>query len=85
MASNEQKNPYHTAYDEAFSELRSIFGELEQLNAQRNRVETLMKALAPAIASGDAAWKPRQRRTSLPGLTVVTRISPSKGTQEAGN
>ncbi|MGB7547967.1 MAG: hypothetical protein WBM14_09480 [Terracidiphilus sp.] len=86
MASNREKNPYRTAYNRASSELRKIFGELEQLSLQRDRVEKLVQALKPTIESdGDGAWNPRQETSSLPGLTVVTRINSAGGTQEAGN
>jgi len=44
-------NVYRVAYDEAFSELREILREFEQLRVRKDRIEKVVKALQPEIGS----------------------------------
>ena len=77
MRENVHKDVYRFAYDEASSELKKIYQALEQLCAQKNRVEKLMEVLKPEVGLpvSEQDESHVKRTTHLPYCTVVTRLT----------
>ena len=75
---------YRAAFAEASEELKQIFGKIEQLHLRRIRVEKAVEVLGRKIGSDQPVpvYK-TQRKTHLPGLTVMTRLSVTVGKQTA--
>jgi hypothetical protein len=70
------KEPFRAAFDEASEELKQIFGEIEQLHVRKTHIEKAVEVLGRTVGSDQPAslYKVR-RKTYLPGLTVVTRLT----------
>ena len=81
---NENAEPYRAAFDEASLELKELFGKIEQLNVRKDRVEQVVKVLGRKIGITEPVATHRVRRkTHLPGLTVVTRLTAFQSKEEA--
>jgi hypothetical protein len=70
------KEAYRAAFAEASEELKQIFGKIEQLHLRKLRVEKAVEVLGRKIGSDrpTPVYK-TQRKTHLPGLTVMTRLT----------
>jgi hypothetical protein len=70
------KEAYRAAFTEASEELKEIFGKIEQLHLRKLRVEKAVEVLGRKIGSERPAPVYKiQRKTHLPGLTVMTRLT----------
>ncbi len=70
------KEPLRAAFDEASEELKQIFGEIEQLHVRKTHIENAVEALGRTVGSDHpAALYQVRRKTYLPGLTVMTRLT----------
>ena len=67
--------PFRAAFDEASEELKQIFGEIEQLHVRKTHVEKAVEALGTIGSDHPASLYKVRRKTYLPGLTVVTRLT----------
>jgi hypothetical protein len=79
------QEPYRAAFDEASQELKQIFGEIEELHLRKSRVEKAVEVLGRTIQSDQPVpvYKVR-RKTHLPGLTVVTRLTVAPAKLDSG-
>jgi hypothetical protein len=74
MEQDSHRDVYRIAYDEAFSELRDILREFEQLYARKDRVERVVEALSQEIGSQCQVVVPNHRpRTRRRVHIAVTR------------
>jgi hypothetical protein len=73
---NNNPEAYRAAFDEASEELKQIFGEIEQLHLRRTHIEKAVEVLGRKIGTDQPMpiYKVR-RKTHLPGLTVMTRLT----------
>lgn len=76
MRKNRQKDAYQAAYNEAASELRKIFGEVERLRIRREHVAKLVEVLnrrfgfQEELGLNALTWQSR-----FEGVSVVTRVA----------
>lgn len=56
---------YRVAYDEANAELSEILGKFEQLRLRKDRVEKVVEALKPLVASEVSNLAAEQKRESV--------------------
>ncbi len=76
---------YRAAFTEASLELKELFGKIEQLNMRKERIEQVVKVLGKKIGVTDATPVLQvKRKTHLPGLTVMTRLTAIQAKTEAG-
>lgn len=61
MEQDFHKDAYRIAFDEAFSELRDILREFEQLYARKDRVEKVVEVLSQEIGSQCQVAVPNHR------------------------
>ena len=61
MRQDFQEDAYRVAYDEAFTELREILREFEQLRLRKDRIENVVKALQPELGSRSQVDAPYHR------------------------
>jgi DNA repair exonuclease SbcCD ATPase subunit len=79
------KKPFRGAFDEASEELKQVSGEIEQLHDRKNRVEKAVEVLGRKIESDqEASISKIRRKTYLPGLTVVTRLTVAPADPNSG-
>ena len=72
----EQKETFRAAFAEASLELKQLFGKIEELNMRKERIEQVVKVLGRKIGAAEVVPSFKVRRKShLPGLTVVTRLT----------
>lgn len=75
---------YRAAFAEASLELRQLFGKIEQLNMRKERIEQVVKVLGKKIGATEAEPILQvKRKTHLPGLTVMTRLTAIQTKTEA--
>ncbi|HEX3891997.1 MAG TPA: hypothetical protein VHW46_05450 [Terracidiphilus sp.] len=80
---NDNTEAYRAAFDEASTELKELFGKIEQLNVRKDRVEQVVTVLGRKIGIPQPVASHRVRlKTHLPGLTVVTRLTAIQGKKE---
>lgn len=84
MIDNENTEAYRAAFAEASLELKELFGKIEQLNMRKDRIEQVVKVLGEKIGASEVVptFKVR-KKTHLPGLTVVTRLTVFQDKTEA--
>lgn len=76
MKKDRQKNAYQAAYNEAASELRKIFGEVERLRMRREHVAKLVEVLNRRFGfQGDLGSSPLTWQSRFEGVSVVTRLA----------
>jgi len=82
---NEDSQVYRDAFAEASLELKELFGKIEQLNMRKEQIEQVVKVLGRRIGAAEVvpSFKVR-KKTHLPGLTVVTRLTVFEKKEEAG-
>jgi len=82
---NEDPQVYRDAFAEASLELKELFGKIEQLNMRKEQIEQVVKVLGRRIGAAEVvpSFKVR-KKTHLPGLTVVTRLTVFEKKEEAG-
>ena len=82
---NEDSQGYRDAFAEASLELKELFGKIEQLNMRKEQIEQVVKVLGRRIGAAEVvpSFKVR-KKTHLPGLTVVTRLTVFEKKEEAG-
>lgn len=66
---------YRVAYDEANAELSEILGKFEQLRLRKDRVEKVVEALKPLVAS-EAAIVTEQKKESGERVHEVLHAAP---------
>ena len=83
---HESEEAYRAAFAEASLELNELFGRIEELNMRKDRIEQVVKVLGRKIGATEVVPSLRVRRkTHLPGLTVVTRLTAfERKEEEAG-
>jgi hypothetical protein len=76
MRQESPRDAYRDAFNEAYSELRKIFGEVERLRIRRDRVAKLVEVLnkrfgfQTQIAVNSMTWE-----SQVEGLSVVTHVA----------
>lgn len=85
VTGRERDEAYRAAFTEASLELKELFGKIEELTMRKDRIEQVVKVLGQKIGANAVvpAMKVR-RKTHLPGLTVVTRLTVYEKKHEAG-
>jgi uncharacterized protein YydD (DUF2326 family) len=85
MNNNDNTEAYRAAFDEASLELKELFGKIEQLNVRKSHIERVVQVLGRKIGVAETIETHQVRRkTHLPGLTVVTRLTAIKTVEKAG-
>jgi hypothetical protein len=81
---NENNEMYEAAFAEASLELNELFGKIEQLNMRKERIEQVVKVLGRKIGATEVMPTVQVRKkTHLPSLTVVTRLTVYQNKTEA--
>lgn len=76
MKRDREKEAYQAAYNEAASELRKIFGEVERLRIRREHVAKLVEVLNRRFGfEGELALDPQTWQSRFEGVSVVTRLN----------
>ncbi len=76
MKRDREKEAYQAAYNEAASELRKIFGEVERLRIRREHVAKLVEVLNRRFGfDGELAPDPLTWQSRFEGVSVVTRVN----------
>jgi hypothetical protein len=85
MNNTKTKEAYRAAFDEASTELKQIFGRIEQLRMRKARIEKVMDVLGRKIGVVEPVMPVEVRcKTHRVGLSVVTRLTAVASSQEAG-
>ncbi len=81
---NNNTEAYRAAFTEASIELKELFGKIEQLNMRKERIEQVVKVLGKKIGVTEATPIFQvKRKTHLPGLMVMTRLTAIQTKTEA--
>ena len=76
MRKDREREAYKAAYNEAASELRKIFGEVERLRIRREHVAKLVEVLNRRFGfHEDPGFNPLTWQSRFEGVSVVTRIA----------
>jgi hypothetical protein len=76
MKKDGQRDAYQAAYNEAASELRKIFGEVERLRIRREHVAKLVEVLNRRFGfHEDLGLDPLTWQSRFEGFSVATRIT----------
>ena len=76
MKKDGQRDAYQAAYNEAASELRKIFGEVERLRIRREHVTKLVEVLNRRFGFDvDLGLDPLTWQSRFEGVSVVTHVS----------
>lgn len=76
MRKDRDRDAYQAAYNEAASELRKIFGEVERLRIRREHVAKLVEVLNRRFGfRADLGLDPLTWQSRFEGVSVVTRIA----------
>ncbi|MGB6192494.1 MAG: hypothetical protein WBF42_08510 [Terracidiphilus sp.] len=76
MKRDGQKDAYQAAYNEAASELRKIFGEVERLRIRREHVAKLVEVLNRRFGFDEGfGLDPLIWQSRFEGVSVVTRVN----------
>jgi hypothetical protein len=76
MKRDREKEAYQAAYNEAASELRKIFGEVERLRIRREHVAKLVEVLNRRYGFDEGfGLDPLTWQSRFEGVSVVTRVN----------
>lgn len=76
MKRDGQRNAYQAAYNEAATELRKIFGEVERLRIRREHVAKLVEVLNRRFGFDEEfGLDPLTWQSRFEGVSVVTRLN----------